>query len=68
MMTNIDGHICSLLRSDDERVVSVDVDGMEVAFDMGYLRDAGYLDTNDVLTESGFSDLCMDAIDSLEDC
>ena len=69
MKTSIDGHDCSLLNSvDGESDVEIEVDTGIVGFDIGYCREGGYVDRNDVVTEEGFLNLCLNAIDSLEDC
>jgi len=69
MNTNIDGHDCSLLNSvDGDSDVEIEVDTGIVGFDIGYCREFGYVDRNDAVTEDGFQNLCMNAIDSLEDC
>jgi len=69
MNTNIDGHDCSLLNSvDGDSDVEIKVDTGIVGFDIGYCKECGYLNKDYNLTIGGFSSLCMDAIDSLEDC
>ena len=69
MMTNVDGHECVLLNPDDSPYdAEVEVDGSTVGYDIKYLRVCGYVDKNDVITEAGFADLCIDAIDSVEEC
>ena len=69
MKTSIDGHDCSLLNSvDGDSDVEIEVDTGIVGFDIGYCREFNRVDRNDVVTEDGFINLCLDAIDSLEDC
>ena len=69
MKTSIDGHDCSLLNSvDSDSDVEIKVDTRNVGFDFGYCQECGYFDKDNNLTIGGFSNLCMDAIDSLEDC
>jgi hypothetical protein len=53
---------------DGDSDVEIEVDTGIVGFDIGYCREFDRVDSNDVVTEEGFLNLCMDAIDSLEDC
>lgn len=62
------GHVCALVYDGgDEEDTIVSVDGREIVFEPEWLVNYYYLNREMVITEAGFVELAMDAIDDINE-